>query len=621
MNCKEVNRTCSLDQHVEEPMVDTITRFYREQLPDGELKNNILTAPCPFCSRKDEQTSGKLIVFLNQASYFHGYFRCSNRCTPGGFPLRYGRLAQLNMAEVPGYDPDREYDVERVEYPSKNINAELLDFADKMTPELYERFTRLGIGREVLAEMRIGYNGRYLVYPYFQEDGNCYAAHCVHPDRPDDSFWYGNEQFIAFPHTIYNGQDIGFCENGSLAITEGEENLLLFKQLGLPCISLPAASDLPLLNADKLSYLATVFIFVNHNPEAETAARTLAKKLGHKVRLVHWPEQYGRRYSITQLAREQGTEFPGTAFTLLKNARAFSPFTSPEHEHLALVEELREKETEQGQNLQSCFPLLNQALAGINGINIMGGLPKAGKSTFFIQIASEMARQQIPVIYYDFENGRMKIYLRTLARMSRLAGETIMSGSLNGDEKKRFNKSLADLKKMLSFFRVVNDRTLSPELMRRHIDFLCHETHSNQILVVIDSLHKLPFKDLSRRRTGINAWLRELEAIRDEYRTSFLVISELSRGEKGQYDSQPHMGSFKGSGDIEYSADNAMILLPKWSPFDTTPQNQRHNELWLVASREKSPGLVASYQIDFPYWGFIEQQTAADDSLLPRQQS
>jgi len=589
-------------------MVDAITRFYQEQLPDGELKNNILTGPCPFCAKKNSASDGKLIVFLNNSSYFHGYFRCSNRCTPGGFPLRFGRLARLDLTKVPGYDPDREYDVERVEYPAKNLNSELSGFTDKMTPELYERFAGLGIGRDVLTEMQIGYNGRYLVYPYFQADGNCYAAHCVHPDRPDDAFWYGDEQFSSYPYTIYNSQDIDFCENGSLAITEGEENLLIFKQLGLPCISLPTASDLPLITTELLRYLSTVFLFVNHNPEAETAARDLARKLGHKVRLVNWPEQYGRRHSITQLAREVGKTFPATAFAMLKNARAFSPFTSPEHEHLALVEELRKKEAEQGLNLQSCFPLFNKALGGISGINIMGGLPKAGKSTFFIQIASEMAARNIPVIYYDFENGRKKIYLRTLSRMSRLAGEAILSGSLTDTEKKRFNHSLDHLKKMLFFFRVVNDRALSPELMRRHIDFLCHETHSEQILLVIDSLHKLPFKDLSRRRTGINAWLRELEAIRDAYNASFLVISELSRGERGEYDKQPHMGSFKGSGDIEYSADNAMILLPQWNPFDATPQNKRHNDLWLVASREQSPGLIASYQVDFPYWGFIEHR-------------
>ncbi|NPA95441.1 MAG: AAA family ATPase [Thermodesulfobacteria bacterium] len=593
-------------------MTDPVSVFYQKQLPDGELKNNILTAPCPFCSGNNSTERGKLILFLNPSSYFHGYFRCNKRCTPGGFPLRFGRLAKLNMSTVPGYDPDREYDVERVDYPAKNINEELLDFADKMTPELYRRFAQFGIGRDVLKEMRIGYNGRYLVYPYFQEDGNCYAAHCIHPDRPGDAFWYGDEQFATFPHTIYNGQDIGFCENGSLIITEGEENLLLFKQLGLPCIALPDASDLSLLSAEALRYLSTVFLFVNHNPEAETSARSLAKMLGHKARLVHWPEQYGRRYSIIQLAREEGSRFPSTVFTLLKNARAFSPFTSPEHDHLAFVEDLKKKESAHGRNLQSCFPLLNEALGGISGINIMGGLPKAGKSTFFLQIASEMARQKIPVIYYDFENGKNKIYLRTLARINRLSGEAILSRTLSETEEATLNQSLDDLKEMLTFFRVVNDRALSPELMRRQIDFLCHETHSDQVLVVIDSLHKLPFKDLSKRRTGINAWLRELEAIRDTFGASFLVISELSRGENGQYDRQPHMGSFKGSGDIEYSADNAMILLPKWSPFDTTPQNKRHNELWLVASREKSPGLVATYQIDFPFWGFVEHPLSSD---------
>ncbi|NLX19967.1 MAG: DNA helicase, partial [Desulfobulbus sp.] len=66
-------------------------------------------------------------------------------------------------------------------------------------------------------------------------------------------------------------------------------------------------------------------------------------------------------------------------------------------------------------------------------------------------------------------------------------------------------------------------------------------------------------------------------------------------------------GSFKGSGDIGYSADNAMVLLPRWDPFADTPPTDRCNELWLVASREQSPGKVAAYRLDFPFWGFIEE--------------
>ncbi|MCG2716053.1 MAG: DNA helicase, partial [Candidatus Marinimicrobia bacterium] len=122
----------------------------------------------------------------------------------------------------------------------------------------------------------------------------------------------------------------------------------------------------------------------------------------------------------------------------------------------------------------------------------------------------------------------------------------------------------------------------------------------------LDSLHKLPFKKLTERRTGIDAWLRHMEAIRDEQNVSFLVVSELSRGEGGSYSKKPDLASFKESGDIEYSADNAMILLPDWDPLDPISTEERKSTLWMVASRENSPGKIAVYVMEYPYWGFIE---------------
>ena len=142
--------------------------------------------------------------------------------------------------------------------------------------------------------------------------------------------------------------------------------------------------------------------------------------------------------------------------------------------------------------------------------------------------------------------------------------------------------------------------------MRLHIDFLRHETQSEYSVVVVDSLHKLPFKDLSEMRSGIDAWLRQFESIRDELKVSFLVISELTRGESGSYEGEPHMGAFKGSGDIEYSADNAFILLPDWDHMRSEIAD-RMNRLWLVGSREHRPGLVGNYVLEYPYWGCREE--------------
>ena len=162
------------------------------------------------------------------------------------------------------------------------------------------------------------------------------------------------------------------------------------------------------------------------------------------------------------------------------------------------------------------------------------------------------------------------------------------------------------IKKLLSHFRVVTDRKLNPDIMRRQIDFLQHETRKDFTVVVVDSLHKLPFKDLSDRRTGIDSWLRHMEAIRDEQNVAFFVISELSRSVGGSYDQKPDLGSFKESGDIEYSADNAMVLLPNWDLLEPISTSNRESTLWLVASRENNPGMIATYQLQYPYWGFLE---------------
>nr|WP_321464687.1 DnaB-like helicase C-terminal domain-containing protein [uncultured Desulfobulbus sp.] len=587
---------------------DAISRFYLQHLPEAKLHNHTLQAPCPFCGTPPRETGGRIQVLLNTESFFHGYFRCTERCVTGGFPLHFARRAKVPLSRVPGFDPDREYYGHEADYPVKNLNNELIQFTEKLTPEQCAPFFAAGIGAEVLEEMRIGFNGRYLLYPYIQPDGNCYSARCINPDRPEDAFWYGDERFFAEQFRLFNGPEIDCCENGALFLVEEEKNLLPIKQLGFPGLAVPAAADLEAIDPARLNWIHTIFLWVNNNTESEAKARAFATRIGFKVRMIRWPEEAEKNATIFSLAVKNPASLGTTVAALIKNARAFSPFPTPQAEYQAFKERLVQEAGTAYTRLVSGFPRLDQALGGIHGINIIGGTPKAGKSAFCIQVATEMAQQSLPVLYYDFENGRQKIYLRTLCRLSRISIAQIQRGPLTIEQQQRLHQAHQRLKKMLFWLRVINDRKLSPETMRRHIDFLRHETNSAYTVVVIDSLHKLPFKDISDKRSGIDGWLRQLEAIRDEMSVSFVVISELERSGDGQFDRQPHLGSFKGSGDIGYSADNAMVLMPQWDPFDDSAISKRCNELWLVASREQSPGRVAGYRLDYPYWGFIEEE-------------
>ncbi len=582
-----------------------IRTFYGDHIPGAVLDNSFLKAPCPFCKPDENGGKGTLVVYLNPDSYFAGYFRCLNRCRPGGFPLHFARLTGIDPQEVPGYDPDRDPFVRDIAYPIKNLKADIVKFTSLMTAGEYAHFEDFGVSPAVVNEMKIGFNGRYLVYPYLLEDGNCYAARCILPGRPEDNFWYGDKNFFTGDFQIFDTPEIERCRGGALFIVEGEDNLLALRELGYPGIAVPTAGDLEHVGAVHLADVKQVFIAVANAPEAQLAARDAATRIGFKVRILTWPAHARRGYTLCDLARDKGPSFRSAVAELIRSARAFSPFVSPAKEHRKFFEQFDSKVDDPAGGVRSGFDKLDCALGGSQGINIMGGPPKAGKSCFFMQVSTEMARRRTPVIYYDFENGRRKIYTRTFSRLARLTAEEIRQ---NPDEaaRRRIEEIRSEFGRLLQYFKVVTDRKLNPDIMRRQVDFLQHETRTDSTVVVIDSLHKLPFKDLSDRRTGIDSWLRHMEAIRDEQNVSFFVVSELSRGEGGQYARTPDLGAFKESGDIEYSADNAMILLPDWNPIDPISAKERVSSLWLVASRENSPGRIASYRLTFPHWGFEE---------------
>ncbi len=576
--------------------VDPVEGFYKKHLIVAKGQKGF---ECPFCKSRGFD-SGKLIIVFNKQSFFHGYFRCTNSCVASGFPLWFAKLGSIQAGEVPGYDPDREDIGLFQEYPAENINEEIASYQDRITESLLQFFARRNVSKTMLQELQIGFNGRYIVYPYFQEDGNCYSARCVYPEKAEDYFWHGDEQYTAVPYTLYNRSELNHCEQGTIFICEDENSLLAIKQLGFPAVSVPHHSHLEKLPIELFAGIRTIFVAVSNSVESKSSGYGFAARFGYKARILSWPVETKNRYSFFKLAEDAGKDFGKRIGAMIQGSRSFSPFHEPKREYQQFLQGLKSQQSVDYKNIISGFPLLDEALGGIHGINIIGGGPKVGKSTFSIQIAAQMAERKIPVLYYDFENGRQKIYQRTVSRLSRRTTNTLHS---DGDE---LRAAKDNLERMLFYWRVINDGKITPQLMRKHIEFIRHETKSEYTVVVIDSLHKLPFNEFSEQRTGIDAWLRQMESIRDELRVSFIVISELSRGTDGSYDHTPHLGVFKGSGDIEYSADNAMVLYPEEGAASGCQDDERTNCLWLVASREHSPGRVAEYRLDFPFWGFTE---------------
>lgn len=174
---------------------EQVKSFYMKCLPGAKAKGHNLTSPCPFCARGENDETGKLMIHLNPESYFRGYFRCTRHCVPGGFHFHFARLMGISEANIPGTDRQTEPYTADVLYPPRHMASEIDQFESLMGKDQQMYFDRFSVSPKALKELRVGFNGRYFVYPYLMDNGFAYAGRCVMADREDDHFWHGNEDF------------------------------------------------------------------------------------------------------------------------------------------------------------------------------------------------------------------------------------------------------------------------------------------------------------------------------------------------------------------------------------------------------------------------------------------
>lgn len=588
-----------------------ISSFYRRHLPDARVAQERdgevlrISAPCPFCQGEPK---GMLLVDLDPESLFVGLHVCTALCSHPGYAVELARRMGVSLRDVPGFDVDREEIYRPPSLPHGHKDNEMHRFLRMLSSSMREPFYNAGLGDRVLDLFQVGYNGRMYTFPYFQHDGHCYALRCTTLTRFDEPLWQGHEVFYKAPHNLFNAPQVSRSDGGALFVTVGERNALALAQAGYPAVAVPSNQDDESMSAEQLHFVRRIIIATENSVEGLDTARRMALKMGYKARIIRWPLDTKKGFTIADLLSADPDAFPAKLRELIRLAEPLSPLAIARREYAAYEETIERQRGQKLLGLETCFDRLNVALDGLRGINILGAMPKTGKSTFFMQVATALSLEQnTPVIYYDFENGRAKIYTRTLCRLTQLSEKQLKVAVREPEHEERYQATMRRMRRMMDLFKIVSDRKINPDVMRKQIDFLRLDTGRDRLLLVVDSLHKLPFGRLTERRSGIDEWLRNFEQIRDELDVTFMVVSELSRGLEGGYDEQPDLASFKESGDIEYTADNALIMTTEGSVYEREGDDTgRVVHLWLVASREMSPGKVGDYEVQFPYWGFRE---------------
>ena len=244
-----------------------------------------------------------------------------------------------------------------------------------------------------------------------------------------------------------------------------------------------------------------------------------------------------------------------------------------------------------------CFPLLTRVLSGLREIIVLSAKPKVGKSTFALQLASDVHGQGVSVLYFDFENGRFNLMAREASRKSGFSLAEIYAAAAGGEAK--IAGAVMRLADDYKDFAIITDRALTIEKVRAQVKQMRRLTGRDDVFVVVDSLQKLPMSNLRERRAAIDSWLRGFEELKaEDPRLSILLISELSR----------QGGQPKESGDIEYTGHFLLELQADQSEEDI----QKHGDngtrnLFIRAARDvEIPGGPITYRADFGRWKFIE---------------
>ena len=216
--------------------------------------------------------------------------------------------------------------------------------------------------------------------------------------------------------------------------------------------------------------------------------------------------------------------------------------------------------------LDTGFSHLNRIINGLTpGLYILGAMPSTGKTTFAKQIADQLVERcpDAACLFVSLEQSKEELRIKTLSRLSGVENRDLQRGRL--DVQSAAWGKVVEAKDSFACFAgrmqvLEGDRLTTVDRIRLAGLQLRQKTQAGRLLIVVDYLQILPSdKDFGDIRQKVNFVTSELRRIGRDLDAPVLAIASVNRA---SYNSKRgEMDAFKESGDVEFSADVAMILV------------------------------------------------------------
>lgn len=374
------------------------------------------------------------------------------------------------------------------------------------------------------------------------------AARILEATRPDDFYFDRHRQFatVVFP-MVGEGRHVDRVTFRAAAGDKGDDKLL-----DLADAIITKASDAAPSPGQVLAYLD---IF------AAEAKRRLARAMINQV-----GEELGKGDVAPEAAAGEVLRIVAD----LEATRRLSGAGKTEGEELDAYFadlEARQSMTNDFQGLDTGFGHLNRVINGLTtGLIVLGASPSTGKTTLAKQIADHVIETHTDAacLFVSLEQSKEELRVKTLSRLSGVENRDIQRGRMDTKtfasawtkvvEAKDAFAQWADRMQVLE-----GDRLTTVDRIRLAALQLRQKTQAARLLIVVDYLQIIPTDDaFGDIRQKVNFVTSELRRIGRDLDAPVLAIASVNRASYGN--KAGGMDVYKESGDIEFSADVALVM-------------------------------------------------------------
>ncbi len=187
------------------------------------------------------------------------------------------------------------------------------------------------------------------------------------------------------------------------------------------------------------------------------------------------------------------------------------------------------------------------------------GRPMMGKTSLALQVAKNIASQNMSVCFFGFDMSKEQIAFRILAMESGIEINRIRTGRLTTEEwtlANQINKKLESLPIYLEDKRCITIDDIKTKC--RQISMTNDD--KNLGLIVIDSFHMMEDTSLDDYQIQLKRNIRDLKNLARELNVPVLITAPISRGVEERENCRPMLSDIRDSDALEYYGDIIVML-------------------------------------------------------------